>query len=261
MGACGPTSRVIDASGSEKQYLLAADYFAKNMVQPATAELQKALELNPENPDAHNLLGLISLRKASEVEELAVRLQCLKGEEMTLEKQEMDAHFKKADEEFRKAVSLKKDFSEALNNLAVVAMHFGRYDEAISLEEKALSNIIYREPYYAEGNLGLAYLSKNDLARAAKTLRQAVFEQPAFCVGRFRLAKVYYEQKEYEHAQEELDRVTGDKACPIQEAFHLAGMVALRREDRSRASDMFQRCTQLAPKSCLARECALAGNP
>jgi Tfp pilus assembly protein PilF len=259
--ACGPTSRVIDPSGSEKQYLLASDYFSKNMIQPATAELQKALELNPDNPDAHNLLGLISLRKASEVEDLATRLQCLKGEEMTLEKVEMDGHFKKADEEFRKAVALKKDFSEALNNLAVVAMHFGKYDEAISLEEKALSNIIYREPYYAEGNLGLAYLSKNDLARAAKTLRQAVFEQPAFCVGRFRLAKVYYEQKEYDHAAEELEKVTSDKACPIQEAYHLAGLVALRRQDRPKAAEMFQRCAQLAPKSCLARECQLAGNP
>jgi Tfp pilus assembly protein PilF len=259
--SCGPTARVIDTSGSEKQYLLAADYFSKNMVQPATAELQRALELNPDNPDAHNLLGLISLRKASEVEELATRMQCLRGEEMSLEKQEMDGHFKKADEEFRRAVTLKKDFSEALNNLAVVAMHFGRYDEAISLEERALSNIIYREPYYAEGNLGLAYLSKKDLARAAKTLRQAVFEQPSFCVGRFRLAKVYYEQREYDHAQEELDKVTSDKACPIQEAFHLAGMVALRREDRAHAAEMFQRCAQLAPKSCLARECTLAGNP
>jgi type IV pilus assembly protein PilF len=258
LGACGPTARVIDPAASEKQYLLGADYFQKNMVGPATEELLKAVELNPENPDAHNLLGLVSLRKASETEELATRVQCLKGQELQLEKQEMDGHFKKAEEEFKKAVSFKPNFSEALNNLAVVAMHFGRYDEAIQLEEKALSNIVYREPFAAEGNLGMAYLSKNDLARAAKTLRQAVFDQPAFCVGRFRLAKVYYEQKEYEHAAEELEKVTSDKACPIQEAFHLAGIVSLRRQDRQHAAEMFQRCTQLAPKSCLARECTLA---
>jgi Tfp pilus assembly protein PilF len=260
MGGCGPTAKVIDPAASEKQYLLAADYFSKNMVGPATEEILKSIDFNPQNADAHNLLGLISLRKASEVEDLATRAQCLKGVDLALEKQEMDGHFKKAEDEFKQAVTLKAGFSDALNNLAVVVMHFGRYEEAIQLEEKALSNIIYREPYYAEGNLGLAYLSKKDHARAAKALRQAVFEQPGFCVGRYRLAKVYYEEKEYDHAAEELEKVTSDKACPIQEAYHLAGLVALHRQDRQRAAEMFQRCTQIAPKSCLARECTLAAN-
>jgi Tfp pilus assembly protein PilF len=170
----------------------------------------------------------------------------------------MDGQFKKAESHFQKAIEIKPAFSEALNNLAVVAIHFGRYDEAIALEEKALANIVYREPFAAQGNLGLAYLNKNDFARAGQALRQALFEQPAFCVGRYRLAKVYYEQKEYDRSAEELEKVTGDKACPIQEAFHLAGMVSLRRQDRTKATQMFQRCVQLAPKSCLARECSLA---
>jgi Tfp pilus assembly protein PilF len=137
-------------------------------------------------------------------------------------------------------------------------MHFGRYDEAVHLEEKALSNIVYREPFAAQGNLGWAYLGKHDYARAAKALRQALFEQPKFCVGRYRLAKVYYEQKEWDRAAEELAPVLADKACPIQEAYYLAGMIALRRQDRAAAQPMFERCVSLAPKSCLASECKLA---
>ncbi len=256
--ACaGPQTRV-DPDASDKRYLLGADYFQKGLVGPALEELLKAVELNPQNPDAHNLLGLVFLRKGAEAEEMSVRAQCLKGEELRLEKAEMDAHFAKAEKHFNEAVRLKPNFSEALNNLAVVAIHFGRFDDAIQQEEKALANIVYRDPYAAEGNLGLAYLSKNDFPRAAKALRQALFEQPAFCVGRYRLAKVYYEQKEYDRAAEELEKVTGDKACPIQEAFHLAGMVSLRREDGARAQELFARCVQLAPRSCLARECTLA---
>src|SRR5262245_26985873 len=248
----------MDTERSDQRYLLGADYFQKGLVGPALEELLKAVELNPRNPDAHNLLGLVFLRKAAESEELSTRAQCLKGEELRLEKDTMDGQFKKAEAHFKTALDIKPAFSEALNNLAVVAIHFGRYDEAISLEEKELANIVYREPFAAQGNLGLAYLNKSDFPRAGQALRQALFEQPAFCVGRYRLAKVYYEQKEYERASDELEKVLGDKACPIQEAFHLAGMVALRRQDRNKAGQLFQRCVQLAPRSCLARECTLA---
>jgi Tfp pilus assembly protein PilF len=257
-GACATTAPHVDPDASEKRYLLGADYFQKGLVAPALEELLKAVELNPKNADAHNLLGLCFLRRGAEAEEMSLRAQCLKGEELSLEKQEMDGHFKKAEEQFREAIRLKPQFSEALNNLAVVELHFGRYDEAIGHGEQALANIIYREPFEAEGNLGLAYLNKHDYARASKQLRQALFEQPQFCVGRYRLAKVYYEQQDWDRASEELEKVVGDKACPIQEAFHLAGMVALRRQDRLRAVEMFQRCVQLAPKSCIAKECVLA---
>jgi Tfp pilus assembly protein PilF len=256
--ACGPAQSRINPEASYKRFLLGADYFNKGLVEPALEELLKAVELNPDNADAHNMLGLVFLRRGAESEELSIRNQCLKGEELRLEKQTTDEHFKKAEEQFGKAIALKKDFSEARNNLAVVYIHFGRYDDAIQLETQALANIVYREPFTAEGNLGWAYLEKHDFARAAKELRQALFEQPKFCVGRYRLAKVYYEMQDWQRASDELEQVVTDKACPIQEAFNLAGLVALRREERDRAREMFARCVELAPRSCLASECKLA---
>jgi tetratricopeptide (TPR) repeat protein len=229
------------------------------MIPAALEELLKSVELNADNVDAHNMLGVIYLRKAHDIEQLATQAQCLKGEALKLEQEEMEKLFTKARVEFKRSVELKANFSEAWNNLAVIALHFGQREEAITAVEKALGNIIYRDSYVAHANLGQAYLEKNDYVRAQKELRQAVFEQPKFCVGRYRLAKAYYEQKEYDRAADELKEVTVDKACPIQEAFHLAGMVALRLQDRSRATEMFERCVALAPKSCLAQECKLAG--
>lgn len=258
MAGCGPAATRVDPDASQKHFLLGADYFNKGLVEPSLEELLKAVQLDPNNPDAHNLLGLVWLRKGAEAEELSTRNQCLKGESLALEKQDADAQFKKAEVELRKAIALKDDFSDARNNLAVVMIHFGRYEEAVQLEEKALANIVYREPYAAQGNLGQAYLEKHDYVRAAKALRQALFEQPKFCVGRYRLAKVYYEQQDWDHAAEEIAQVVNDKACPIQEAYHLAGMVALRRDERDKAQQMFARCVELAPKSCLAGECKLA---
>lgn len=258
--ACGPAQTRVDPDASQKRYLLGADYFGKNLIEPALVELLKAVDLDPKNPDAHNLLGLIFLRRAADADELATRTQCLAGEELTLEKQEMDSEFQKAEAQFKKAVEIRPNFSEALNNLAVVALHFGRYDEAVGYAQKALSNIVYREPYVAQGNLGWAYLKKGERARASQALRQALFDQPKFCVGRYRLAKVYYDEGEWDRAGEELDQVLSDKACPIQEAYQLAGMVAVRKDDRARAAELFQRCVQLAPRSCLARSCTLLTN-
>ncbi len=254
---CGPTQR-IDPEASDKRYLLAADYFEKRMLRPALEELQKTLDLNPQNPDAHNLAGLIHLSQAAESEQMIERATCVAGDEAKLERHEIDEHFRQAEEAFRRALQFKPDFSDAWNNLAVVAIHFQRWDEAIAASEKALSNPLYRAPWAAQGNLGWAYLQKKEFARAAKELRTALFSNPQFCVGRYRLAKVYYDQQRWDQATEELDKVTSDKACPIQEAFLLDGLTSLRRNDREHAQAMFRRCIELGPQSCLAKQCRIA---
>jgi len=259
LGLCACAAHVpVDPETSEKRYLLGADLYGKGLIAPALEELLKAVQLNPDNADAHNLIGIVYLRKGVETEDLATRSQCLRGEALKLEKQGADAEFGKAEKEFREAVRIRADFSDAYNNLAVVAQHFGRFDEAITAAEKALSNIVYRDPYAAQGNLGQAYLSKGDLVRAAAALRKALFDQPKFCVGHYRLAQVYKLEGEVDHAREELELVFAEKTCPIQEAYHLGGLLALKAGDRQRAEVLLARCQALAPKSCLAKECSLA---
>lgn len=261
LAGCGPAHLPYDAAASDKRYQLGADYYSKGLIAPATEELTKAVQLNGDNADAHNLLGIIHLRKGVEAEELYSRSQCLTGDSLTLEKQGADDELKKAEVEFKEAVRLRDDFSDAHNNLAVVAQHFGRYDEAIAEAEKALANISYHDPWAAQGNLGLAYLSKGDLVRAAAALRKALFDQPKFCVGHYRLAKTYQMSNDLDQAKVELDSVFNDKSCPIQEAYHMGGLLYLKLGDRTRSHELFQRCVDLAPKSCLARECRLAATP
>ncbi len=257
VSGCGEAQKV-DPEASDKRFLLGADYFEKGLVRPALEELLLAVKLNPRNSEALHLLGILALRQAADGEAMIERQACLPPKEAALEKEEVDARFREAEKRFREAVAVKPDFSDAWNSLAVVQLHFSRWDEAIASTEKALSNAIYRQPWAAQGNLGWAFFQKKDHLRAMKELRTAVFANPQFCVGRYRLARVLYEEKDLDAAAEQLTQVTQDPRCPIQEAFHLAGMVALKQGDRAKAQAAFQRCVELAPRSCLAKECRIA---
>ena len=107
----------------------------------------------------------------------------------------------------------------------------------------------------ARANLGWAYLQMKQTQRAWKELHEAVSRAPRFCVGRYRLAKVYFERGDMAQAAENVDAVVEDARCPIQEAFLLGGLVHQRHRNRERARTLFRRCADLAPRSCVAREC------
>jgi Tfp pilus assembly protein PilF len=259
LGCPAHMSTAVSAEDSDKRYLLGADLYGKGLIPQATEELLKSVQYNPDNAEAHNLLGIIYMRKGVETEDLSLRSQCLRGQALALEKKDSDAEMVKAEREFKEAVRIRNDFSEAYNSLAVVAQHGGRFDEALDAANKALSNIIYREPWAAHLNLGVAYLSKGDYVRAAQSLRKALFDNPKLCVGHWRLAQVYKEQGELDHAREELELLFADKACAgIQEAYQLGGIVALKLGDRARAQELLRQCVALAPKSCLAQQCQVA---
>jgi type IV pilus assembly protein PilF len=240
---------------SENRRLIGLDYFNKGLHEQALAELMESVRLDPENAEAHNLIGLVFLRQGVDALDLADRIQCLQGVAAAEQHEIADDKVRRAAGHFEKAAKYKQNFSEALNNLAVTALHFKDYPAVIRYEGEALSNILYRDSHVALGNRGWAYFQEGDAVRAARDLRQAVFHQPGFCLGRYRLAEVYYSRKEYTAAADELEKVWQDPACPIQEAYHLYGKILALQGDRDGARERFARCQQVAKQSCLARQC------
>jgi Tfp pilus assembly protein PilF len=86
-------------------------------------------------------------------------------------------------------------------------------------------------------------------------LRQALFQQPEFCLARFRLGKVYFSKKDYRRASQELKKAVEQEKCPIQDAFQLLGTMYLRLGQAESARESFARCVELNPRSCVAGEC------
>jgi type IV pilus assembly protein PilF len=244
-----------DADQSQIRYQLAADYFRNRRIEAAMDELQKALEMDPENADAMNLMGLISLQQGAEYVAQAETDNCLRGSDEETVRRQANAKFRQAEQELRKATALRPQFSEAWNNLAVAGLSLQEFDLAASAARNALKDVTYAEPEVARANLGWALYQKKDNEGAWKELHEAAARAPGFCVGRYRLAKVYVERGEYDRAAEELDAVVSSTSCPIQEAFLLGGLVHQRRKDAKGARELFGRCADLAPRSCLAAQC------
>ena len=248
-----------DADQSRIRYQLAVDYFRAQRIEAALDEIHQALEMDPDNADAYDLLGLIALSQGAEYLRQAETSSCLRGTDAEAVRRDAAAKFREAEQHLRKATALRPAFSEAWNNLAVAGLQLENYEEASAAAVNALRDVAYPSPEVARANLGWAEFHKKNLNAAWKALHEAVARTPGFCVGRYRLAKVYVERGQYDEAAEEVDAVVSNPGCPIQEALLLAGLVHQRRRDVVGARGLFERCVAMAPRACLALECKRYG--
>jgi tetratricopeptide (TPR) repeat protein len=238
--ACGP--EIADKAVRQSDRFYEAAYIAwaeerDNLA--AIRHLTRAVDSNPNNDNAHYLLGTIRLGRG-----------------------ELDL----AEPHLRRAVQLRgqdrpADLAEAQNSLGVLLLHKGAHDEAISVLEQAAGEVLNREPWIALGNLGWAYIEVADYERAVATLERALFDQPEFCVGLYRLGQARYLSGDHERAEQALARaVTIERpGCDrLQEAFHLLGMARLRLGDQDGCREALSRCVEINARTEIGKACAEA---
>ncbi len=246
----------IDLQAAEKHYDLAADYMGKRLVAAALRECEEALKANPNYADAHYLLGAIKLGLAVQDLEVAGRTSCLKGPQAALGKKGAEDKLREAEAHFKHASELRVDYSEALDGLAAIALHFQDWDRAVALEASALKNPVFAENHIARSNLAWALYGKGDYVRAELELRSALVRAPDFCVGYYRLGELLFKRGDVPGASDALGEIEKRRqVCRIQEAFHLLGRVAVAHKEPVRALKALEDCQSLAPRSCLADEC------
>lgn len=120
-----------DALRWQKDYIAAAESYR--------AALKKA----PKNPVLWNKLGMTELQLGAGVS----------GNQRNF-------FFKSALADFEKAVKLKKDYAEAVNNIGVIYFQQGSYDKAISRYKRALE---IRDSASFHTNLGSVYFAQKKL--------------------------------------------------------------------------------------------------
>lgn len=145
---------------------LGATYLYRNQLDVAQQELERALELDADDSQANNIMGLLQIR--------------LRDDD-------------KAERHFRRAISEQPNNSEARNNYAVFLCERNRLDEADKHFRAALADPMYRTPEQAALNAGLCQLRKPDKVAAAQYLRAALDKDPRLSPALYQMARLSFE--------------------------------------------------------------------
>lgn len=248
----GPSDE--DVHRSRTEYDLGVGLYNEANVAGAFQHLQEAVRLNPENFEAHAVLGTLHmLRGEVELSERHLRTAIETNDRLG-------------------ASGLPALTPDAYNTLGVLYINAHRYDDAVTALRTATGDLMNRTPHLGWGNLGWAYYELHDYPQALESLHQAVRLQPQFCAGWFRMGQVYFAQgrmagegetggdaEGFSRADEALTHaldVDRDECRALQDAWLLRGETRARLGRRDEAIADFERCVELDANTEAGRACA-----
>ncbi len=221
------------------EYDIARDlWLTRGQPREALDHVLEAIELDDENAEAAHLAALIYLDFC--------RLSTA------------DCRLEEAEKHARHALDVKEDFREARNTLGVILIHLGRHADAVATLTPLTTDILYRTPENAWGNIGLAYLEQGSLPEARQALLRSVAAQPDFCVGYYRLGLT---EERAGRSKEAIEAYTqalsaADGRCTgLQEAYAGRARLLSRLNRLDEAQRDLQTCVRLDKHTAAGREC------
>lgn len=159
---------------AEIRLQLAIAYYAQRQFPVALDEINQALLADPTYADAYSMRALIHM----EIGQL-----------------------QPAESDFRQALRIAPNNPEFSNNYGWFLCQNGREKESIVYFEAALKNPAYQSPAKAMSNAGVCSLKFRDNAAAERYLTRAFQNDPSNLVTTLHLARLYFEQHNYERAR------------------------------------------------------------
>lgn len=156
---------------------LAAQYIRKNELDTAQQQLEKALAADSRYAPAYDMMGVLLQQEGSRI------------------------NLAKADEYFKKAIVLDKDFVQAHNNYGVYLSQTKRYREAAEQFEIAGASLGYEGRIGALENLGRTYLQLGDNSAASKAFLRALDGNRNSIIAHIELVDLLLQQQRVPQAQ------------------------------------------------------------
>lgn len=164
---------------------LAAQYISERKLDDAKEQLEIALRADSRYAPAYDMMG---------------NLLSAEGSSLNLQK---------ADEYFRKAISLDPDFVQGRNNYGVYLSKMNRHKEAVEQFNIAGSTLGYQGRLSSLENLGLTYLKLGDEKSAEAAFKRALDIDSETVVARMELIDIMLNQKRSLQAKEYYDGLKG----------------------------------------------------
>ena len=164
------------------------------------------------------------------------------------------ARLGEAEKSYRRAIALRPGFSEAHNDLGQLLARTGRFDEAIREFDAATENMLYKEPFVARCNKGLATYRAGRKEDGLAQMRSCVASAPQYCRGRRDLGRVLLDEKRMREALDELSAYA--RFCERVPDAHLQlGLARMKAGDVGAARASFERCRELGEGTAEGEEC------
>jgi type IV pilus assembly protein PilF len=183
---------------------LAAGYYERGQFAVALEELAEAQKLDPNQPRIYNIYGLVYT--------------------MMNEPQ-------KAEENFRRAVSMAPNDSEIRHNWGAYLCGTGRAREGLAELDLVIRDPLYKTPEKALINAGKCAMALGDNARADQYLRQAMSVSPNNPTAAYTLALLAFRQSRLDDARAWM-RPVMQQQTPPPEALYLGMCIERKQGDR-----------------------------
>jgi len=168
----------------------------------AVKSYEKAIELEPGNPQLHNELGKVYMYQA----DLAAQATQDKDEEVKKEAEtKMNDLLAKAVDSFNKAIELKSDFAPARFDLALAMDRQGKLKEAITKMEEVIA--LDPQDVGVGFQLALMYYRDDRKSDAVGLLEAVVTLSPNYSNARWYLAAMYEERGDLDMAIAQIKKV------------------------------------------------------
>ena len=223
--SCGggkkPDVEVDQTKNIENQKSLAAASSWRGNFPQALKEIEEAEKINDKDPDVYVIKGAIYVG----LKEYAL-----------------------AEQNYKKALTLSPDYTPAHFNLCGLYLIQKNYDQVISECGLVVADPTYKARANAYTNMGIAYFSKGDMAKARENYEQALKLNPSFVYAHNEMGKLYMSTGRYGEAVNEFQLAV--KGYPTyDEAYYNLGLAYLKLNDNVNACEAFRKVMEIAPDS------------
>lgn len=194
-------------------------YFEQGKVPEAISEVEKAIRMDPKNPEFYQFLGYIYFTSGK---------------------------YEKAEETYLKALKINPNLTEVRNHLGSLYMATNRFDKALHEFQTILKDKFYPTPWVIYYNLSELYQKENQLEKAISNLRKALEINPKYYRAHYELAEILNRLGETTEAIFEY-RVA-ENAYQKDPDFHFSfAMAYLKAGDHEKAKKHLLKVVDLAP--------------